>query len=77
VFAEVSPLPRLTNPVSVTIGGVALSAQDIQYAGLAFDAPGLYQLNVRVPNVPDGDQLISVTMGNSTSQTNATIPIKH
>ena len=77
VFAEVSPLPRLTNPVSVTIGGVALSAQDIQYAGLAFDAPGLYQLNVRVPNVPDGDQLISVAMGNSTSQTNATIPIKH
>ena len=77
VFAKTSPLPRLANPVSVAIGGVILAAQDIQYAGLAFDAPGLYQLNVRVPSVPDGDQLISVTVGNSTSQTNATIPVKH
>jgi len=77
VFAKVSPLPRLTNPVAVTIGDVTLSASDVQYAGLAFDAPGLYQLNVRVPSVPDGDQPISVSVGNSTSQTNATIPVKH
>jgi uncharacterized protein (TIGR03437 family) len=44
---------------------------------LAFDAPGLYQMNVGVPNVPDGDQPISVAVGNSPSQMNATIPVKH
>src|SRR5690242_6196118 len=78
VFAKVSPLPKLTNAVTVTIGGITLSSpKDVQYAGLAFDAPGLYQINVRVPDVPDGDQPISVTIGNATSQTNATIPIKH
>lgn len=77
VYAETSPLPKLTNPVAVTIGGVTVSMSDILYAGLAFDAPGLYQVNVRVPNVPDGDQPISVTVGNAPSQTNATIPVKH
>jgi uncharacterized protein (TIGR03437 family) len=64
VFAKVTPLPRLTSPVAVTIGGVTLwSASDVQYAGLAFDASGLHQVNLRVPNVPDGDQPISVTVG--------------
>ena len=77
VFANTSPLPRLTNAVSVAIGGVTVPAHDILYAGLAFDAPGLYQVNVRVPDVPDGEQPIMVTVGSSISQTNATIPVKH
>ncbi len=77
VFANPSPLPRLTNSISVTIGGVTVPGSDILYAGLAFDAPGLYQVNIRVPNVPDGDQPISVAMGNSASQMSATIPVRH
>jgi len=71
-----APLPELTTtPFSVTIGGQA--ASDIKYAGLAFDAPGFYQVNVVVPDVPDGDQPIVVTVGGASSQRNVTIPVKH
>jgi uncharacterized protein (TIGR03437 family) len=44
------PAPMRTKP-SVRIGGVSAS---VPYAGLV--GPGLYQINVVVPNVPDGDQ---------------------
>jgi uncharacterized protein (TIGR03437 family) len=77
-------LAPLVNPISVTIGGVTVSgSHDILYAGLAPDptrkgnAPGLYQVNVRVPSVPDGDQPITVTVGSSSTQGQVTIPIKN
>jgi uncharacterized protein (TIGR03437 family) len=81
VFADPqAPLPRLTtSPVTVTFGnspGVTVSDSDIFYAGLAFDAPGLYQVNVRVPDVPDGDQPVSVRVGTSVTQGGVTIPVK-
>ena len=43
---------------------------------MAFDAPGLYQVNVRVPDVPDGDQPVSVRVGTSVTQGGVTIPVK-
>jgi len=71
-------LPVLaTTPFSVNIGGLTVPASDIKYAGLAFDAPGFYQVNVVVPDVPDGDQPIVVTVGGASSQRNVTIPVKH
>ena len=71
-------LPQLTTtPFSVSIGGQTVPASDIKYAGLAFDAPGFYQVNVVVPDVPDGDQPILVTVGEASSQRNVTIPVKH
>jgi uncharacterized protein (TIGR03437 family) len=70
-------LPQLTSSYSVTIGGQTVAASDIQYAGLAFDAPGFYQMNVVVPDVPDGDQPIVVTVNGASSQRTATIPVKH
>ncbi|MCU1276429.1 MAG: peptidase fungalysin, partial [Bryobacterales bacterium] len=78
VFADPHlPLPFLTtSPVTVTIGNVTVSGGDISYAGLAFDAPGLYQVNVKVPNVPDGDQPVSVHVGNAVTQGGVTIPVK-
>jgi uncharacterized protein (TIGR03437 family) len=79
VFASPPPVPfpALTNTVVVSIGGVTVQPADILYAGLAFDAPGLYQINVRVPEVPDGDQLIFVRVGGSAaSQGSTTIPVK-
>src|SRR5579864_744498 len=64
VFADPNAaLPVLNNPISVSIGGVTVPDGDILYKGLAFDAPGLYQVNVKVPNVADGDQLIYVRVG--------------
>jgi uncharacterized protein (TIGR03437 family) len=35
----------------------------VDFAGLASGAIGLYQFNIRVPDVPDGDQPINVTLG--------------
>jgi len=79
-FAALPPatLPRVTTtPVSVTIGGVAVPASDIKYAGLAFDAPGFYVINVRVPQLPDGDQAVSIVLGNAGTQGNVNIPVKN
>jgi uncharacterized protein (TIGR03437 family) len=77
VFADPQKgLPNLTNPITVTIGTVTLAASDVLYAGLAFDAPGLYQFNLRVPDVPDGDQKVEISMGAARTQDNATIPVK-
>jgi uncharacterized protein (TIGR03437 family) len=51
-------------PVKVTIGGVALAASDILYAGISPGSPGLYQVNIRVPDaVPDGDQPVTLGLG--------------
>jgi uncharacterized protein (TIGR03437 family) len=75
-------LAPVANPFSVTIGGVKVPDDDILYVGLAPDptrqnnAPGLYAVVVRVPQVPAGDQTVSVTVGNASTQGQATIPIR-
>lgn len=47
-----APTPTVFTP-NITIGGVPAT---VQYSGLI--GPGLYQMNVVVPKVPSGDQLI-------------------
>lgn len=59
-------------PVTVTIGGIKA---DVAFAELT--APGLYQLNVTVPNVPDGDAAVVATVGGVQSQGGAFIPVRH
>jgi uncharacterized protein (TIGR03437 family) len=72
-----APLPFLTtSPVTVTIGNITVSGADVSYAGLSFAAPGLYQVNVKVPDVPDGAQPVSVHIGNTVTQGGVTIPVK-
>jgi len=62
-------LPRLTLPVSATVGGVSAYVQD---AGIA---PGLVQgamqINVEIPSIvaPGPSVPVSVTVGVSTSNT--------
>ena len=54
---------QVTDPVSVTFGGVKLAAADVLYVGVSGYA-GLYQLNIRVPaGLPDGDQAVVLTIG--------------
>ncbi len=65
------PLPLVT-ATQVFFGGVP--SPSVSFAGLT--ASGLYQFNVVVPNVADGDQLVVVKVGNSTSQSNVFVPIK-
>ncbi|HMC59076.1 MAG TPA: XRE family transcriptional regulator, partial [Candidatus Solibacter sp.] len=66
----VNPAP-LAKPVTVRIGGIAAT---VQVAGIA--GPGQYQFNVVVPNVPDGDNAVSVEIGGSSSQANAFLAVQ-
>ncbi len=73
-----SGLARLTDTVTVSIGGTLLGPDDISYAGLSPQSiSGLYQFNVRIPaGVPDGDAPVIVTIKGVTTQAGATIPVK-
>lgn len=70
---------KLTNPITVTIGGTTLSAPDVQYAGLSPGAiSGLYQFNVKVPSsAADGDLLVTIAIGGFQTQPGVTIPVQH
>lgn len=61
----------LANPVQVTIGGMAAT---VTYAGLV--GPGLYQLNVTVPNLPNGDAAVLATIGGVSSQSGVSVTIQ-
>jgi uncharacterized protein (TIGR03437 family) len=63
------PLPTLP---SVTIGGLPA---EVKYAGLA--SPGLYQLNVIIPDAaPNGDLPVVATYNGATTQTGAVITVQ-
>ena len=67
----------LRDAVSVTVGGVTLSAAEVLYAGSSIGAPGLFQFNIRVPAATaDGDIPTSIRIGSSSTQPGATIPIR-
>lgn len=51
----------LANPLVMTVGGVQVT--QIPYKGLVAPFVGLYQFNFVVPNVPDGDQPMTVQLG--------------
>jgi uncharacterized protein (TIGR03437 family) len=62
----------LANTVQFTIGGVAAP---VVYAGLV--EAGLYQFNVTVPNVPDGDAALVAQIGGVQTQTGVLITTQH
>jgi uncharacterized protein (TIGR03437 family) len=66
------PLP-LVSQVQVLFGN-SLSPK-VDFAGLS--ASGLYQFNVVVPNIPNGDQPVVIAIGSSTSQSNVFVPISN
>ncbi|MEO8125718.1 MAG: hypothetical protein ABJF23_22820 [Bryobacteraceae bacterium] len=60
-----------TNPVTVTIGGVAAP---VLFAGLV--GPGLYQINVTIPSaLADGNQAVVATVGGVSSQSSALLKV--
>ena len=75
-------LTPVANPFSVTIGRVAVPSDDILYVGMApdptrqYNAPGLYAVVLRLPQLPAGDQPVTVTVGSSSTQGQVTIPIQ-
>lgn len=75
-LANSNPLPKPMLRVSVTIGGVPAN---IPYYGAApGEIAGLMQINVQIPpTVPTGQSIpVSLTVGNNTSPTNATVSIR-
>jgi uncharacterized protein (TIGR03437 family) len=57
----------LTQSISVTVGGIALTRAEILYAGVTQNA-GLYQLNIQLPAaIPAGDQPVIATIGGISS----------
>ena len=66
----INPAP-LATPVTVSIGGIVVNPQ---FAGIV--SPGLYQFNVVVPNLPNGDNAVSIGIGNSSSQPNVFLTVQ-
>ena len=59
----------LTTPLTVTIGGLPAT---VSFAGPADGSPGIYRLDVQVPDgLPDGDQQVVVEIGGVTSPAGA------
>lgn len=61
----------LANSVQVTIGGMTAN---VAYAGLV--SPGLYQINVTIPNLPPGDASISASIGGVQTQSGVSVTIQ-
>lgn len=69
-----SPLYPTTGTTSASIGG--LNAP-VLFSGLAPGYPGVYQLNIRVPdNIASGNHQILIWNGGGVSQDDLTIPIR-
>jgi uncharacterized protein (TIGR03437 family) len=65
LITPATPLYPLTAKPTVTIGGVPAT---VVFAGLAPNFAQVYQFNVTVPNVPDGDQPLVIQAGGLSSQ---------
>lgn len=61
----------LAAQVNVQIGGVSASTT---FAGLI--SPGLYQFNVTIPNVADGDRPVTISIGSTVTQPTLLLPVK-
>lgn len=71
----VSQANAVNDNLVVRIGQI--QATTIPYKGLAPSLIGLYQFNVTVPaNVPDGDQVLDVTIGGLSTGQTLTLPVK-
>lgn len=64
-------------PVSVTLGSTALASTSILYAGVSPGTAGLYQLNIQVPSLPDGDYPIVLTLGSFSTPVGPYLSIKN
>jgi uncharacterized protein (TIGR03437 family) len=68
---QVATAAPLANPVQIAIGGQAAT---VQYSGLV--QSGLYQFNVTVPNLPNGDAKVVATIGGIATQTGVSLTVQ-
>ncbi len=55
-----APLALITGGLTIYVGGVAVPANQIYYAGLAPTLAGLYQVNFKIPQVAAGNVAVAV-----------------
>ena len=62
----------------LTVGGIAVPAADILYAGSSpASISGLYQINVKLPSgLPDGKAAVTLEVNGQKAQSGLTIPVK-
>ncbi len=62
----------------LSVGGIAVPAGDMSYAGLSPSSiSGLYQINVKLPTgLPDGKASVTLEVNGIKAQTGLSIPIK-
>jgi uncharacterized protein (TIGR03437 family) len=60
----------LLNPIAVTVGGMPAN---VTFSGLV--GPGLYQFNVTIPSVPNGDAALVATVGGVSTQTGVSVAV--
>ena len=68
---QVATAVPLANPVQIVIGGLTAS---VQYAGLV--QSGLYQFNVTVPNLPNGDAKVVAAIGGVPTQSGVSLTVQ-
>jgi uncharacterized protein (TIGR03437 family) len=68
---QVATAAPLANTVQITIGGQSAT---VQYSGLV--QSGLYQFNVTVPNLPNGDATVVATIGGVPTQTGVSLTVQ-
>ncbi|MEO5924141.1 MAG: choice-of-anchor V domain-containing protein [Bryobacteraceae bacterium] len=74
---QINPgLAPLVDPFVMTIGGTQITGSALVYAGLAPGFVGLYQFNVIVPNMADGDQPVTIKIGNTTIPQTLVLSVK-
>jgi len=68
-------IQRLSD-LRVIIGGETLDSARIQYAGVTPGSPGLYQVNLKLPNQLAPNPEIRVTIGDQSSPANMILPVR-
>ena len=70
-------LRRLTQTVAIRIGGLPVPAEQVLYAGLAPNLTGIYQFNVIVPTLSNGNHRVEIDIAGKSIQAEAFIPVQN
>jgi len=72
-----SGVARVRDPLTISIGGIALASADVTYAGLSPQSiSALYQFNVRLPStLATGEAPVTIAIGGRQTQTGVVIPV--
>jgi uncharacterized protein (TIGR03437 family) len=59
------------------VGTVTLNSSDVLYAGVSPCCAGLYQLNIKVPALADGDYPVTLSLGSFNAAVGGYLTVKN